>query len=67
MHPTAWMRRTDSIVAMLAEYPQRSTEALICLAPARLRLADGTEDWYQYASMNLRPPKESGSSSASGK
>ena len=105
---------------MLAEYPQRCTEALICLAPAteappgphhpagksaaevlttdqtwvpvtvlawyrlpepftqvltyrriswlvQLRLADGTEDWYQFASVNLRPLKGSGSSSASGK
>ena len=120
MRPAAWMSRTASIVAMLAEYPQRSTEALICLAPAgeaspgpyeavrdsaaevlttdqtwvpvtvlawyrlpepltqvltytriswlvRLRLADGTEDWYQFASVNLRPLKGSGSSSASGK
>jgi hypothetical protein len=120
MRPAAWIGRTASIVAMLAEYPQRSTEALICLAPAgeappgpheaardsgaevltteqtwvpatvlawyrlpepltqiltyrriswlvQLHLADGTEDWYQFASMNLRPLKQSGSSSASGK
>jgi len=108
------------LVAMLAEYPRRSTKALMCLAPAsevppgsyepvrdgaaevlttdqtwapvtvlawyrlpepltqiltyrriswlvQLRLSDGSEGWYQYASANLRPLKDPGSSSVSGK